>query len=224
MAVNKFFNLHGDNQTNESDVLQGMCNEVIQIGGVDVWYLPRSIDKIDNLFGDDILSSFDTKHQIEMLILSFDGYEGDDILATFGINVTDSIEFEVSVPRFTEETGMVRPLEGDLIYWPTANTIFEIKFAEDELQNFYAHGKLYTWKLKCQLFNFSHEEIVTLADIDSDLTAADELNTALESGTVDLIANPDGIPTTTDGVSSNAEIEEEADKIIFDESNPFGRY
>jgi len=226
MAVNKYFNLHGEGQTNESDLLQQMTDECIQVTGVDVYYLPRTVVAEDTLFGEDILSSFDTKYQIEMYIDSFDGYQGEDILAQFGINVTDQIEFTVSVPRFTEETGMAKPLEGDLVYWPTANALFEIKFAEDELQNFYAHGKLYTWKIKCQLFDFSHETITTLADIDSDLTAADELNTTLEANAVDLVADPDAAePLLADPVGSNADIETEAASIIsFEESNPFGSF
>jgi len=226
MTVNKYFNLHGDGQDNESDLLQQMTDECIQVTGVDVWYLPRTIVSEDTLFGEDILSSFDTKYQIEMYIDSFDGYQGDDVLAQFGINVTDQIEFTVSVPRFTTETGLAKPMEGDLVYWPTANALFEIKFAEDELQNFYAHGKLYTWKIKCQLFDFSHETITTLADIDPDLVAGDELNISLEPNAVDLVADPDAAePTIADSIGSNADIETEAASVInFDESNPFGSF
>lgn len=225
MAVNKYFNLHGTGQTNESDVVQQMTDECIQVTGVDMYYLPRTIESRDELFGEDVLSSFDTKYQIEMYIDSYEGYQGEDVLAQFGINVDDQIELTVSVPRFTAETGMTKPLEGDLVYWPTANTLFEIKFVEDELQSFYTHGKLYTFKLKCQLFDFSHETITTLADIDPDLTAADEINTKLEPNAVDLIANPDGEATVADGAASNTEIETEADAIIdFTESNPFGSF
>jgi len=226
MAVNKYFNQHGTGQDNESDLLQRITDECIQVTGVDVWYLPRTVESVDTLFGEDILSSFDDKYQIEMYIDSFDGYQGDDILAQFGINVTDQIEFTVSVPRFTEETGLPKPMEGDLVYWPTANALFEIKFAEDELQNFYTHGKLYTWKIKCQLFDFSHETITTLADIDPDLVSGSELNIALEENVVDLVADPNAAePTVADPLSSNADIETEADTIIdFSESSPFGNF
>ena len=190
-----------------------------------MYYLPRTVSQEDTLFGEDVLSSFDTKYPIEMYIDSFDGYQGDDVLAQFGINVTDQIEFTVSNRRFTEATTLAKPLEGDLVYWPTANALFEIKFAEDELQNFYAHGEIYTWKIKCLLFDFSHETITTLADIDADLVAGDELNTALEPNAVDLVATPGVEPTLVDGVSSNAEIETEAAAIInFDESSPFGSF
>ena len=225
MATNPYFKLHGEGQTNESDLIKDMTDECIQINGRDMYYLPRTVSQEDTLFGEDVLSSFDTKYPIEMYIDSFDGYQGDDVLAQFGINVTDQIEFTVSNRRFTEATTLAKPLEGDLVYWPTANALFEIKFAEDELQNFYAHGEIYTWKIKCQLFDFSHETITTLADIDADLVAGDELNTALEPNAVDLVATPGVEPTLVDGVSSNAEIETEAAAIInFDESSPFGSF
>ena len=226
MTTNKYFKLHGDGQTNESDILQDMTTEIIQITGVDMYYLPRTIVAEDTLFGEDILSSFDTKYPIEAYIDSYDGYQGDDLIAQFGITVTDQIEMTISVPRFTTETSMIKPLEGDLIYWPTANALFELKFVEDELQNFYAHGKLYTYKIKAQLFDFSHETITTLADVDPDLVAGDELNTSLGTNTVDAVLNPTLEPTDTDSpFASNTEIETEAsDNIDFAESNPFGSY
>lgn len=217
MATNQYFSLQGNNQSNEVQTLQDMTDESIQINGHDLWYLPRTIDSVDTLFGEDVLSSFDEKYEIEMLILSFDGYQGEDILASFGINVTDQIEFEVSVPRFTEETGMEKPKEGDLIYWPVAKTLFEIKFIEDELQNFYAHGNLYTWKIKTQLFDYAHEEIIPLDGID--------LNDTLEGNAIDLLINPDGEATTADGLNINDDIEIEGATVIsYDESNPFGAY
>ena len=225
MAVNKYFKSHGTDQTNESDVVQTMTDECIQVTGVDMYYLPRTIETTDNLFGEDILSSFDTKYPIEMYIDSFDGYQGEDVLAQFGINVNDQIELTVSVPRFTTETGMAKPLEGDLVYWPTANTLFEIKFVEDELQSFYTHGKLYTFKLRCQLFDFSHETVTTLADIDSDLTSENEININLEPNAVDLIANPNTEATIADGEASNVDIENEATGVVsFEESSPFGSF
>lgn len=226
MATNKYFNLHGEGQSNESKLIQDMSTELIQINGVDMYYLPRTVESTDTLFGEDVLASFATKYPIEMYIDSFDGYEGDDVLAQFGIAVTDQIQLTVSVPRFIEETNMDKPLEGDLIYWPTSNALFEIKFVEDEKQNFYSHGGLYTWSIKAQLFDFSHETITTLADIDPDLVDADELNTALGSNTVDLVANPGTEATlTNDPIADNADIETEAAGVIdFSETSPFGSY
>jgi hypothetical protein len=43
-----------------------------------------------------------------------------------------------------------RPYEGDLIFFPLNNKLYEIKFVENE-QVFYQHGKLYTYELNCEL-------------------------------------------------------------------------
>ncbi len=45
-----------------------------------------------------------------------------------------------------------RPLEGDLIFFPLNNKLYEIKFVEHE-NIFYQFGKLYTYDLTCELFD-----------------------------------------------------------------------
>jgi hypothetical protein len=60
-----------------------------------------------------------------------------------------------------------RPLEGDLIYFPMVAKLFEIKFVEHE-QVFYQTGRLQTYDLKCELFEYSSERINTSnTEIDS---------------------------------------------------------
>lgn len=66
-----------------------------------------------------------------------------------------------------KEMEQVRPKDGDLIYLPVTHDIFEILFADHE-EVFYQLGKIYVWKLTCEKFRFSHEEIDTgISDIDS---------------------------------------------------------
>ena len=75
----------------------------------------------------------------------------------------------VSRKRFEEQLGHVatRPREGDLIFFPLSKGLFEIKFVEHE-NPFYQLGKLYTFKLSCELFSYSQEEIDTgFSEIDS---------------------------------------------------------
>jgi hypothetical protein len=73
----------------------------------------------------------------------------------------------VAKKRFEQELSMTRPLEGDLIYFPLTNGLFEIKFVEHE-NPFYQLGKLYTYKLSCELFQYSQEDIETgWSDIDT---------------------------------------------------------
>jgi hypothetical protein len=53
-----------------------------------------------------------------------------------------------------------RPQEGDLIYFPMVGKIFEIKFVEHE-EIFYQTGRLQTYDLRCELFQYSSETIST---------------------------------------------------------------
>ena len=60
-----------------------------------------------------------------------------------------------------------RPLEGDLIWFPMVDKLFEIKFVEHE-QIFYQTGRLQTYDLRCELFTYSNERIDTgISDIDA---------------------------------------------------------
>jgi hypothetical protein len=64
-----------------------------------------------------------------------------------------------------------RPKEGDLIYFPLGDRIFEIKFVEHE-QPFYQLGKTYTYKLNCELFRYQNEVIDTGIDnIDNNINS-----------------------------------------------------
>ena len=56
--------------------------------------------------------------------------------------------------------------EGDLIYFSKTGSVFEIKYVE--FQNpFYQLGKIYVFKLQCELFEYSSETITTgIEDLD----------------------------------------------------------
>ena len=71
-----------------------------------------------------------------------------------------------------------RPNEGDLIYFPLNNKLFEIKFVEHEAI-FYQMGSLQTYDITCELFEYSHERL------DTGIAAIDNIETA-QSG--DMLA------------------------------------
>lgn len=221
MTVNKYFSLHHKGHSNEQDLLHGFAIESIQISGIDCWYLPRTSSKRDELYGEDILSSFDTKYEIEMRILSYDGYEGEDILQTFGLQVTDNLSLEVSTRRFVELIGMEKPLEGDLIYFPLGKSLFEIKYVEDE-DPFYPLGTQPYFTMKCELFDYSYEDITTLSDIDDQLDPTDEINTEFDDGVTDGLTEP---ITSSDPFYNNDVIEQEVIDILdWSDASPFGSF
>ena len=63
-----------------------------------------------------------------------------------------------------------RPKEGDLIYFPLGDRLFEIKYVEHE-KPFYQLQKNYVYTLRCELFRYEDEVIDTgVAEIDDELT------------------------------------------------------
>jgi hypothetical protein len=60
-----------------------------------------------------------------------------------------------------------RPNEGDLIFWPKGNKLFEITFVDHD-DPFYAVQNLPTYKLKCKTFEYASEVIDTgIAELDA---------------------------------------------------------
>lgn len=171
MARNQYFNQYSTN--GEQNLLESLLIESIKIYGFDCMYLPRTLVKEDHLFSEDVLSTFDNAYEVEMYVKSVDGFEGDgDFLSKFGLEIRDEMTLTVAQKRFRDEVtntteNIDRPSEGDLIVFPLNNKIYEVKFVEHEAI-FYQLGKLYTWDLKCELWEYSHERLETGIDsIDS---------------------------------------------------------
>ena len=176
MSKNSFFK----HTSNEQQVVEDLTIESIQIHGQDMIYLPRTLVNKDELFGEDSISKFTSGTLIEMYIESVDGFEGDgDFISKFGLEIKDSMSLVVSKKRFEAELEMTRPLEGDLVYFPLTNGLFEIKFVEHE-NPFYQIGKLYTYKLSCELFQYSQE------DFDTGFTVIDTVESANQATTINL--------------------------------------
>ena len=103
-------------------------------------------------------------------VMGFDG-QG-DIASKFGLEIRDNINFTIAKKRFIQEIQtkipeIIRPREGDLIFFPLARALFEINFVEHE-NPFYQLGKLYCYKLSCALFTYNEEQVRTgNSDIDS---------------------------------------------------------
>lgn len=249
MATNLFFNNFG--HQGQQDLLEDLIIESIKMYGHDCIYIPRTLVKEDNLFGEDVLSKFVNSYEVEMYIKNVEGFEGEgDFLSKFNVEVRDEITFTVSKRRFGEEVDLaqmipqedgdqaVRPLEGDLIYFPLTEGLFEIKFVEDE-SVFYQMGEIQMYDLKCELFEYSHEElntgIATIDDIQTLNSAVmEDFQLLAENGDVFIFENGDGIVTedyrvdSIDSTANNEFIQTESsssgslgDLLDFSEQNPF---
>jgi hypothetical protein len=158
----------------EQSLMENLITESIDIYGQDVFYIPRTLVKEDELFVEDTMSKFESSHPIRAYCNTVDGWEGQgDMLTKFGIRIEDKTTFVVSRRRFTsavdDHASLIvegRPNEGDLIWAPWSNSLYEIKFVEHE-KPFYQLGKGYVWEIQCEQFQYSHEDLNTgIEDVD----------------------------------------------------------
>jgi len=178
MALNPFF-LQGS--ANEQFLLQDLINEHLRTYGIDIYYIPRKVLGQDNIIREIEASKFDDNFAIEAYLENFEGYApGSDIMTKFGINLQNEVTLTLSKERFEEfiqpfmaevdDTEMLldsRPREGDLVYFPLGERLFEVKRVEHE-QPFYQLGTNYTYKLQCELFQYEGEDIDTSIDFIDD--------------------------------------------------------
>lgn len=147
--------------SNEQNLFEDIIIESIKIYGHDVFYLPRTTVNTDDLMGDVTISKFTSAVPIEMYIQSVDGFEGEGtFISKFGLEVRDQIVFSLSKRRWGQQDLTERPQEGDLIWFPLANKMFEIQFVEHQAV-FYQTGRLNTFNLQCEAFEYSDEAIDT---------------------------------------------------------------
>ena len=169
-STNVFFN----NFTNsmEQDLIASLIVESISIYGHSVYYLPRTLVSKDEVYGEDTLSTYKSAYDIDMYISSYDSYGGDGtFLSKFNLEIRDEITFVVAHRTFENEiqtqSDLIRPREGDLIYSRMMKRLFVVKFV-DERATFYQMGDLQSYKLTCEVWEYSNETLDTgIPEIDA---------------------------------------------------------
>jgi hypothetical protein len=160
-----------DKVRSEQNLYEDIIIESLKIYGQDVYYLPRDIVNEDKIFGQDIPSRYNSSHKIEMYIENVEGFDGEgDLFTRFGVEIRDEATFIVSrrrweqqVRRYDNEIQGNRPFEGDVIYLPMTNKMFQIMHVEHE-QPFYQLSNLPVYKLRAQLFEYNDEDLDTGID------------------------------------------------------------
>jgi hypothetical protein len=178
MALNPFF-LNGS--LNEQNLVQDLINEQLRMYGIEVTYIPRKFVRKETILREVSSSVFNDNFTLEAYLSNYEGYNGaGDILTKFGMSLRDELSLIISKERYEyfisplvdvdnkEDMEILsRPREGDLIYFPLGQRLFEVKFVEHE-QPFYQLGKTYVYELKCELFEYENEVIdTTIKEIDS---------------------------------------------------------
>ena len=175
MALNPFFS---QGTASEQRLVQDLINEHLQFHGVEVTYIPRKFVNRKTIIEEIQTSKFDDNFSIEAYVNTFEGYGGaGDIMTKFGVSIRDELILTLSKERFEDfvapfmaalddgtDTSIMpastRPREGDLVYFPLGQRLFEVKFVEHE-DPFYQLGKNYVYQLKCELFEYEDEVIDT---------------------------------------------------------------
>ena len=177
MATSPFFR---HNVQSEQDLYEDLIVESMKFYGVDIYYLPREVVHSDMIFNDEVLSRFKYSYVVEVYIDNVDGFDGDgNLFQKFGVEIRDAVTLTMSRRRWNteirkhalaDEDGLreitadkkyYRPREGDLIHLPMSNQTFEVQSVVDE-NPFYQLGQLPTFKLRCELFEFSNEVFDTM--------------------------------------------------------------
>ena len=155
----------------EQNLYEDIIIESMKIYGQDVYYLPRTIVNENTILGEDVASSFTSAYKIEMYLENTDGFDGEgDLFTKFGVEIRDEATFIVARKRWSQVIAsgsnvitVLRPKEGDLIWLSLSNKLFEIMHVEHE-SPFYQLSNLPTYKMRCQLFEYSGEDIDTGID------------------------------------------------------------
>lgn len=196
-TVNHYFNVLGGRS--EQKLVEDLIIESIRINGMKVYYIPRTLVKFDQIFGEDPLSKFEIAFPIEMYFDNpSEGFGASDryFISKFQLEMRETANFVVSRRRFNEavlsdgfnamphssqaqalqvwndmhkvasRSTEVRPMEGDLIYMPLTNDLFQISQSEHE-SVFYQIGYRYIWRLNVTKYDYSSETFDTgVAEID----------------------------------------------------------
>ena len=157
--------------SSEQRLVQDLINEQLRMYGQDVVYLPRNIINKNTILKEITSSEFDDSFRIEAYLVNYEGFGGQgDILSKFGVKTTDEVTFIISKERYedfispfissnTQIELSSRPQEGDLIYLPLDNTIFEIKYVEGK-KPFYQLNNLYVYELRCEVMDYEADDVI----------------------------------------------------------------
>ena len=183
-----YFPQHGGVAT-EQNLVQDLVDEQIKLFGSDVFYIPR-VHLKDQTLGEVIQSEFNQSYMIEMFLVNVEGFgAGAEFVSKFGLRITDEITFVVSRRRWEQSANPAlnlavdgRPNEGDLIYFPLTEDLYEVKYVERE-NPFFQLGKQYFYQLTAEIYEQGADKFDTgideIDDVERDFSNITTLNLSL---------------------------------------------
>ena len=175
MPTSSYFPTYHAGHSGEQNLAQDLVDEQIKLFGSDVYYLPKTV-LADSTLDEVRYTKYQDQFQIEMLLVNVMGFgDNAEFISKFGLRITDEIIFRVSTKRWTEEvaehnptlTGPERPNEGDLLYYPLTQNLYEIKYVGKE-EPFFQFGKIQFYALTAELYEVGSDDLATgVAEIDA---------------------------------------------------------
>lgn len=186
-TTSPFFNSVWPGQSTEQNLVDDLVVEQIAMYGLDTLYMPRRMLNLDKLLHESTKAAFELAMPMPVYIKSFTGYQnGMEVLTKFGVRSSDEITLVMSRSQWTSyyqpfvkayhnqnkgapidadldplegETAR-RPKEGDLVYFPFDDGIFEVKYVSFDTP-FFQLGRGYVFELQCEKFEYSGETFDT---------------------------------------------------------------
>ena len=175
MPTSPYFPTYYAGHSGEQGLVQDLVDEQIKLFGSDVYYIPKTV-LADSTLDEVRYTKYQEQFQIEMLLQNVTGFgDNAEFISKFGLRITDEILFRVSTRRWDEEvaehnptlTVDSRPNEGDLLYFPITQDIYEIKFVGKE-EPFYQFGKIQFYAITAELYEVGQDDFDTgVAEIDA---------------------------------------------------------
>ena len=177
MPTSSYFPTYHQGHSGEQALVQDLVDEQIKLFGSDIYYLPKTI-LADSTLDEVRYTKYQDQFQIEMMLVNVMGFgDNAEFISKFGLTITDEIIFRVSTKRWDEEvaehsmsaklTVPERPNEGDLLYYPLTQNLYEIKYVGKE-EPFFQFGKIQFYAITAELYQVGSDDLATgVAEIDA---------------------------------------------------------
>lgn len=202
----------------ERELVASLINEVTEMVGIPLLYLPATTQHVDNFLGEDRQALYNRSIPMRMISNSNGGWEAEEFMYNkFGITDTNNIQFKIVCSVFDEKIGR-EPQPGDIIWFGRQsensdadfdNRFFEVSHVNNDEEVWYTYGTAMVYTIWAKTFVYSAENINTgNATLDSVNQLYDEMPANSDNAGIDQEAAGDvgnGIPGIVD----------------FDENDPF---
>ena len=199
MPTSPYFPTYYSGHSGEQNLVQDLVDEQIKLFGSDVYYIPR-IALQDSTLDEIRYSKYQEQFQIEMILQNVMGFgDNAEFISKFGLRITDEIIFRVSSRRWDEEVAEhnptltldSRPNEGDLLFFPLTEDIYEIKFVGKE-EPFFQFGKIQFYAITAEIYEVGQD------DFDTGVAAIDSVEQLFDNA-IKLVMDPGGTGDFTVG-------------------------